>query len=110
MHAAAANGDFVTPAVVSAAEADYERNLANAVELFYVLCNDPQHGAHNKVLFEHWARKHVALATKAAQNLQPIWSQPTSKPVRFADSFEAGKVRLKKIASEIGIDLPAEIS
>ena len=110
MHAAAANGDFVTPAVVSAAEADYERNLANAVELFYVLCNDPQYAAHNKVLFEHWARKHVALATKAVQNLQPIWSQPTAKAVRFADSLEAGKVRLKKIASEIGFDLPAEIS
>ena len=29
MQIAAANGDFITPAVISAAEADYERNLAN---------------------------------------------------------------------------------
>ena len=37
MQAASAQNDFITPAVVSAAEADYERNLANTVELFHIL-------------------------------------------------------------------------
>lgn len=110
MHAAPANRDFVTPAVVSSAEADYQRNLANAVELFYMLRNDPQYGAHNKAVFERWAQKHIALATKAAQSLQPIWSEPSTKAVQFVDSFAAGKARLKTIASEIDIALPAEIS
>ena len=110
MHAAAANRDFVTPAVVSSAEADYQRNLANTVELLYTLVNDPEHGAHNKALFESWVQKHVALAIKATQGLQPIWSEPTTKAVQFLDSFAAGKVRIQTIASEIGINLPAEIS
>ncbi len=110
MHAAPANKDFVTPAVVSSAEADYERNLANTVELFYVLCNDPEHGAQNKALFERWAKKHVALAVKAAQNMQPIWSDPSTKAVQFVDSFAAGKARITDIANEIGINLPSEVS
>ena len=37
MQMAAAQNDFITPSVVSAAEADYERNLANTVELFHML-------------------------------------------------------------------------
>ena len=44
MQAAAAQNDFITPAVVSAAEGDYERNLANTVELFHLLGEDPTHG------------------------------------------------------------------
>ncbi len=110
MHAAPANRDFVTPAVVSSAEADYQRNLANAVELFYVLRNDPTHGAHNKALFESWAQKHMANALKAIQTLQPIWSEPSGKAVQFVDSLAAGKTRTQTIANEIGFDLPAEIS
>ena len=37
MQVAASQNDFMTPAVVSAAEGDYERNLANTVELFRIL-------------------------------------------------------------------------
>ena len=110
MHAAPANRDFVTPAVVSSAEADYQRNLANAVELFYVLRNDPEHGVHNKALFERWAHKHVALATSASRSLQPIWSEPSTKAAQFADSFASGQTRVKTIASEIDIALPVEIA
>ena len=57
MQAAAAQNDFITPAVVSAAEADYERNLANTVELFHMLGADPAHGAHNIALFNKLAGK-----------------------------------------------------
>jgi len=63
MQAAAAQNDFITPAVVSAAEADYERNLANTVELFHILGEDPTHGAHNIALFNKWLVKHADLAT-----------------------------------------------
>ena len=43
MQVAAANHDFITPPVISAAEADYERNLANTIDLIYLLANDEQH-------------------------------------------------------------------
>ena len=62
MQMAAAQNDFITPAVVSAAEGDYERNLANAVELFHMLTHDQQHGAAQPQLFMTWLEKHGALA------------------------------------------------
>ena len=40
MQAAAPNHDFMTPSVIAAAEGDYERNLANTIDLIYLLAND----------------------------------------------------------------------
>ncbi|WP_146589831.1 aromatic/alkene monooxygenase hydroxylase subunit beta [Puniceibacterium confluentis] len=105
MQAAAANNDFITPPVISAAEADYERNLANTIDLMYLLVNDAQHGAHNKALFQSWAQKHGALAEKAALALQPIWSQPHSKPVSFHDVKAVSQERVGQILSELGLSL-----
>ena len=51
MQVAAAQNDFITPPVISAAEADYERNLANTVDLFHILANDEQHAAAKRALF-----------------------------------------------------------
>lgn len=78
MRVAAANHDFITPPVISAAEADYERNLANTIDLIYLLANDETHGAHNRALFKAWVGIHRPLAEKAALALQPIWSTPHS--------------------------------
>ena len=100
---AAANGDSVTPPVISAAEADYERNLANTVDLFHLLLTDKEHAAHNKALFSGWIEKHSALADKAAIGLQPIWSQPHSKPISFSDSQEKSNERFAKIKGELGL-------
>lgn len=102
MQAAAANNDFITP-VVSAAEADYERNLANTVDLIYLLAHDEKHGAHNRALFGAWLKKHRALAEKAAQALQPIWSQPHSKPVSFEDVKAVSQERIGQILRELGL-------
>ena len=109
MQAAAAQNDFITPAVVSAAEADYERNLANTVELFHLLDVDPEHGKANTTLFNKWFAKHVDLALAAANQLQPIWSQPRVKVVTFADSLERAKNRIKGIASELNLKVPASL-
>jgi propane 2-monooxygenase small subunit len=106
MQMAAAQNDFATPAVVAAAEADYERNLANCVDLVYTLANDAQHAGHNKELFNGWMKKHVALANEAANNLQPLWSQPRVKVVSFAEAQAQSKNRLAAICSEVGLKTP----
>lgn len=103
MQAAAANSDSITPPTLSAAEADYERNLANTVDLIYMLANDEKHGAHNKALFKTWLKKHGDLAHKAAAALQPIWSQPHSKPVSFEDAKAVSHERLNHIVTELGL-------
>lgn len=108
MQVASPNGDFITPPVISAAEADYERNLANAIDLFHLLAHDPEHGAHNKRLFQSWLHKHVALANKASAGLQPIWSQPHSKPVQYSDARAQSVERIGKILGELGLELPKE--
>ena len=71
--------------MVSAAEADYERNLANTVELISILTSDPEHGEQNKQLFNGWVETHTALCLEAANNLQPIWSQVRVKVASYAD-------------------------
>ncbi|GMG83117.1 aromatic/alkene monooxygenase hydroxylase subunit beta [Paralimibaculum aggregatum] len=103
MQAAAANNDFITPPVISAAEADYERNLANTIDLMYLLANDEKHGAENRALFQTWLRLHGELADKAAASLQPIWSQPHSKPISFEDARAVSQERIGHIVGELGL-------
>ncbi len=103
MQAAAANNDFITPPVISAAEADYERNLANTIDLMYLLAHDEQYGRENRALFEGWVKTHGALADKAAAGLQPIWSQPHSKPVSFEHVRTVSHERIAQILGELGI-------
>ena len=110
MQAAAAQNDFITPAVVSAAEADYERNLANTVELFHLLGTDPVHGGHNIALFNTWLARHADLALDAANHLQPIWSQPRVKVVTFPDVLSRAKNRIQGIARELGLTVPAPLT
>lgn len=103
MQMAAAQNDFATPAVVSAGEGDYERNLANAVELFHQLAHDPAHGEHNREVLGGWLSKHGALARAAAAQLQPVWSKPRVKVAPFADAQRQAENRIAAICKEIGI-------
>ncbi len=103
MQAAPSNRDFVTPAVVSAAEADYDRNLANCTDLIYLLLNDEKHAKHNKKVFDGWLKTHSALAREAANSLQPIWSQPHGKPIQFTDAQAKSEERLTTITSQLGL-------
>jgi len=104
MQVAAANHDFITPAVISAAEADYERNLANTIDLIYLLAHDDKYAAANQKLFKGWLKKHRALADKAAQGLQPIWSAPHSKPISFDDVRAQSQERIARILGELGLN------
>jgi propane monooxygenase small subunit len=110
MQAASAQNDFITPAVVSAAEADYERNLANTVELFHILGTDPTYGTQNIALFNKWLAKHADLALDAANRLQPIWSQPRVKVASFSDALAHARNRIKGIAAELGLKVPANLA
>ncbi len=101
---AASQNDFMTPSVVSAAEGDYERNLANTIELFTMLTQDQEHGEANRKILLGWAEKHGKLAVDAANHLQPIWSQPRVKVAQFADVLELSHNRLRAISAEIGFD------
>lgn len=103
MQVAATQNDYSSPAVISAAEADYERNLANTVELFATLVRDPAHGEDNRRLLQDWFDKYSPIATQAALDLQPIWSQPQVKSAQFAESYGSAINRLQAIVSEIGV-------
>ena len=110
MQMAAAQGDFITPSVVSAAEADYERNLANTVEYVHMLTHDKEHAAHNQAVMNAWFEKHVNLALTAANQLQPIWSQPRVKVASFPEALAKAKNRIQAIANETGLKVPASVS
>ena len=103
MRVAAHNNDFMTPSVIAAAEGDYERNLANTIDLIYLLANDEKFGAQNRTLFQSWVMKYAALADKAAKNLQPIWSQAHSKPVSFEEARAVSEERFAKILGELNL-------
>jgi propane monooxygenase small subunit len=103
MQVAAANADFVTPPVISAAEADYERNLANAIDFAWLLVNDDAHGDANRKLLQGWIKKHGDLADKASAGLRPIWSMPHSKPLSYDDARATSVERLGKILGELGL-------
>lgn len=103
MQVAATQSDYSSPVVISAAEADYERNLANTVELFATLVRDPAHGEDNRRLLQDWFDKYSPIATQAALDLQPIWSQPRVKSAQFAESYASAINRLQAIVSEIGV-------
>ncbi|MDP3195534.1 aromatic/alkene monooxygenase hydroxylase subunit beta [Tabrizicola sp.] len=103
MQAGAPNNDFMTPSVIAAAEGDYERNLANTIDLIYLLVNDEKFGAQNRTLFQSWVKKHAALAERAARNLQPIWSQAHAKPVSFDEARAVSEERFAKILGELNL-------
>lgn len=110
MQSAASQNDFITPTVVSSAEADFQRNLANTMELLHMLVKDPAHGAHNIGLFNSWLHKYGDLAANAAKNLQPIWSLPTVKIAQFPDAYASVVARMRSITGQLGLTLPASIA
>lgn len=110
MQAAAAQNDFITPTVVSSAEGDYQRNLANCIDLINMLAKDPTHGVHNIGVFNSWLHKYGDLAAAAAKQLQPIWSLPANKVAQFPEAYAAAVARISSIASQLGLTLPASLA
>jgi propane 2-monooxygenase small subunit len=110
MQCGAMHGDFVTPAIIATGEGDYERNLANTIEMFHILAHDPTHGAHNIATMQDWLRKYVPLCVEASHQMQPIWSLPQVKRVQFTDAFVRAKNRITTTLKQIGVDMPEEVT
>ena len=110
MRAAPIHNDFVTPAIISAAESDYKRNLANTVTLMTMLTSDPTHGAANKQLMQEWLAKYVPLCTAAANSLQPIWSIQNNGDLDFDSVYGESRSQFESILAETGLELPAGVT
>ncbi len=109
--AAAGNGDFVTPTIVGAGEYDYaQRDLRMTIAMFEPRVSDKEFAEHNKQLMQDWLAKWVPQALEAARTLQPLWSQPDFKPPRFEDGLDRARSRFSGIVSDLGLQVPKELS
>jgi propane monooxygenase small subunit len=110
MQAAPRNGDFVTPTIVGAEEFDFsERDLRYTTAMFDLLTNDREFAEHNNRVLNGWLANWVGLTMPAARALQPLWSQPDSKPIRFEDALDRVKSRFAGIVEDLGLELPKEL-
>jgi propane monooxygenase small subunit len=108
--AAPRNGDFVTPTVVGAEEFDFsERDLRYTKAMFTLLTNDREFAEHNQRLLNEWLATWVNRSIGAARALQPLWSQPDEKPLRFEDALDATKSRFAGIVTDLGLETPKEL-
>jgi len=110
MQAAAPQGDFVTPTIMGAGESDAAREQKVARVLFRMLADDEAHGAENKATMEGWLDAYMPAAVAAGRNLQPIWSLPSEKVVRFEDSFDRSRERFDTLLGDIGINAPKGVT
>ena len=111
MQTAAPNHDFVTPTVMGAGENDYtQRDLRWTVACFAPLTADREFADHNRELMQGWLRTWVPQALQAARTMQPLWSQADHRPPRFEDSLDRAKSRFAGICTDLGLDVPEELT
>jgi propane monooxygenase small subunit len=109
MHTAPAQGDFVVPTIMGLIESEYERDLNATRDMFTLLAEEEEHGEENKEVMQEWLSHWVPLSVKAAQGLEPIWSEPEVQVVSFEESFEKAKSRFEGILSDLGLQLTEEL-
>ena len=101
-----AHNDFVTPSIISAAESDYKRNLANTITLMAMLTHDSEHGDANKKVMDGWLEKYVPLCLDAAAQLKTLWDEQGATDVEFGGAFDEAKGRFGDILVELEVGLP----
>jgi propane monooxygenase small subunit len=109
MHAAPAQGDFVTPTIMGLIEKEYERDLNATRDMFTLLAEDEDHGEENREVMQEWLSHWVPYSMQAAQGLEPIWSEPEVQVVSFEESFEKANSRFEDILSDLGLQLTEEL-
>ncbi|WP_214108646.1 aromatic/alkene monooxygenase hydroxylase subunit beta [Acrocarpospora catenulata] len=110
MQISARNGDYSTPTVMGTGEHDYDRDLRAARALFTVLLREEKYGAANAEVVDGWLARWVPVSLDATRRLQPIWSQPQEKALRFEDSLDRAKERLRGLLSDLGLNEPKELN
>lgn len=110
MQAAAPQGDFVTPTLMGTGEFDCAREQKGARALYRMLAEDPEFGAANREVMAGWLATWIPRSLEAAHQLQPIWSQPSEKLVRFDDSLARAKERMVDLLKDITLEIPKELS
>jgi propane monooxygenase small subunit len=108
--AAPRSGDFVTPTIIGAEEFDFsERDLRYTKAMFQLLSDDREFAGHNRQIMQEWLADWVASSIGAARALQPLWSQPDDKPLRFEDALDRVKSRFAGIVTDLGLETPKEL-
>jgi propane monooxygenase small subunit len=104
MQDAAPQGDFVTPTLMGAGESDTARDARVSRALFSMLADDEEFGTQNRQTMQSWLDTWGPVSLKAARGLQPIWSQPGEKVIRFEDSLEHARHRLHERLEELHLN------
>ena len=89
---------------MGAGEADTARDARVARRLFALLSNDEQHGEENRATMQGWLREWVPKCLEAGRAMQPIWSQPGEKVIRFDESLEHSRGRMQDILDDLNLD------
>jgi propane monooxygenase small subunit len=104
MQDAAPQGDFVTPTLMGAGESDTARDARVSRALFGMLSNDEKFGEENRATMQSWLTEWAPKSVAAARALQPIWSQPGEKVIRFEESLERSHQRFAEVLAELNLD------
>ncbi|MGO9958415.1 MAG: aromatic/alkene monooxygenase hydroxylase subunit beta [Solirubrobacteraceae bacterium] len=104
MQVAALQGDFVTPTLMGAGESDAARDLRVARRLFGMLSADEEHGEANRATMRSWLETWTPVSVTAARTLQPIWSQPSEKVIRFEESLEHSQRRYHELLADLNLN------
>ena len=102
--------DFVTPALLSPALEDYQRNLANTIDLLLLLVNDKEYGNANKKILSSWLEKYVPLCVDAANQSRGLWDMQKTDAATFESAYAEATQHLNDILSELGVSLPQGVS
>jgi propane monooxygenase small subunit len=78
--------------------------------MFELLTADREFADHNKAIMQQWLSAWVPRAIAASRALQPLWSQPETKPPRFEDGLDAVKSRFRGILSVLQLETPKELA
>jgi len=103
MQVAAPQGDFVTPTLMGAGEADTARDQRVARALYLMLSDDEKFSEENRATMQTWLDKWTPLSAAAGRAMQPIWSQPGEKVIRFEDSLEHAKRRFDDLVGALNL-------
>jgi propane monooxygenase small subunit len=89
---------------MGAGESDAARDARVSRALFSMLANDEKFGEENQATMTGWLKEWTPKSLEAGRAMQPIWSQPGEKVIRFEESLEHAQGRFDEILSEFNLN------